>query len=266
LLPTITPTTSAPTSSEALTTTPTTIAPLPTTPATTPASTASQQVSLEVKVIKVLDGDTIEVEINGVPTRVRYIGMDTPEVSPEAESFAKEASDFNRSLVEGKTVRLEKDVSEVDKYGRLLRYVYAGDVFVNAELVRVGLATAWPYPPDTKYQQILERAEVEAKNAKRGLWVPLSLQITSVTSPVNLGASATLNAKTYPGANCSIIVNYKSGPSSASGLDPKKADISGNVSWTWKVSTNTASGSWNIEVNATLDEQTATQKTPFTVR
>jgi len=266
LLPTITPTTSAPTSSEALTTTPTTIAPLPTTPATTPASTASQQVSVEVKVIKVLDGDTIEVEINGVPTRVRYIGIDAPEVSSPAEPFGKEASDFNRSMVEGKTVRLEKDISEVDKYDRLLRYVYTGDVFVNAELVRVGLATAWAYPPDTKYQQILEGAQAEAKSAKRGIWVPLSLQITSVTSPVNRGASAILNAKTSPGANCSIIVNYKSGPSSASGLEPKNADISGNVSWTWKVSTSTASGSWNIEVNATLGEQTATQKTSFTVR
>jgi endonuclease YncB( thermonuclease family) len=193
-----------------------------------PSATVVQPGSIEAKVVRVLDGDTIEVEINGMPTRVRYIGMNTPEVDPP-QPFAKEASDFNRFLVEGKTVRLEKDVSEVDKYGRLLRYVYVDNIFVNAELVRVGLATSWAYPPDTKYQQLLERAAAEAKNAKRGLWA-LSLQITSVTSPVNRGASATLVAKTSPGASCSIIVNYKSGPSSASGLETKNADASGNVS------------------------------------
>src|SRR3990167_1293984 len=82
-----------------------------------------------IKVVKVIDGDTIEIDGGA---RVRYIGIDTPEtVSPTSaiECYGKESSNKNRELVEGKTVRLEKDVSEIDKYGRLLRYVYVGDIF-----------------------------------------------------------------------------------------------------------------------------------------
>jgi len=72
--------------------------------------------------------------------------------------------------VEGKTIRLEKDVSETDKYGRLLRYVYVEDMLVNTELVRQGLAWAKAYPPDIKYQDVLEEAEAEARRDKIGLW------------------------------------------------------------------------------------------------
>ena len=119
------------------------------------------------KVIQVIDGDTITIEGN---YRVRYIGIDTPEVYPEVEEYGIEAWEANRRLVEGKEVRLERDVTEKDKYGRLLRYVYVGDVFVNAELVRQGLAEAKAYPPDTKYQDYLEELEAEARLASRGMW------------------------------------------------------------------------------------------------
>ena len=74
-----------------------------------------------------IDGDTIEVDMNGSQYTVRYIGMDTPEtVHPTrgVEPYGHEASKRNRELVEGKTVYLEKDISETDRYGRLLRYVY----------------------------------------------------------------------------------------------------------------------------------------------
>ena len=101
---------------------------------------------------------------------MRYIGIDTPEIHPELEAFGVEAWQANRKLVEGKEVRLERDVSETDKYGRLLRYVYVGDIFVNAELVRLGLARAKAYPPDTKYQDYLEEMETEAREAGRGMW------------------------------------------------------------------------------------------------
>lgn len=114
-----------------------------------------------------IDGDTIIVE-GGY--RVRYIGIDTPETYPGVEAFGIEAWQANRSLVEGKEVRLESDVSETDKYGRLLRYVYVDDVFVNAELVKLGLARAKAYPPDTRYQGYLAEMEVEAKDAGRGMW------------------------------------------------------------------------------------------------
>ncbi len=118
-------------------------------------------------VTKVIDGDTIIVE-GGY--RVRYIGIDTPETYPRMEAFGMEAWQANRQLVEGKEVRLEKDVSETDKYDRLLRYVYVDDTMVNAELVKLGLAEAKAYPPDTKYQNYLERLETEAKSAGRGMW------------------------------------------------------------------------------------------------
>ena len=114
-----------------------------------------------------VDGDTITIE-GGY--RVRYIGIDAPEIYPEVEAFGMEAWQANRRLVEGKEVRLERDVSETDKYGRLLRYVYVDNVFVNAELVKQGLARAKAYPPDTKYQDYLEKIEIEAREAGRGIW------------------------------------------------------------------------------------------------
>jgi len=121
----------------------------------------------EALVTRVIDGDTIVIE-GGY--RVRYIGIDTPETYPVTEAFGAEAWQANRELVEGERVRLEKDVSETDKYGRLLRYVYIDDIMVNAELVRQGLAEARAYPPDTRYQDYLESLEEDAKNEGRGMW------------------------------------------------------------------------------------------------
>jgi micrococcal nuclease len=118
-------------------------------------------------VIQVIDGDTITIT-GGY--RVRYIGIDAPETYPGVERYGIEAWLANRELVEGKKVRLEKDVSEADRYGRLLRYVYAGDMMVNAELVRLGLAEARAYPPDTRYQDRFERLENQAKRDGRGMW------------------------------------------------------------------------------------------------
>ncbi|MBA7636780.1 hypothetical protein ES703_44408 [subsurface metagenome] len=124
-------------------------------------------------VTRVIDGDTIEVDIDGTIYKVRYVGIDTPELDderPEYCALAQEATRYNRQLVEGKTVRLEKDISETDKYERLLRYVYVDDIFVNAELVERGLAWAEAYEPDTKHQDYLEELEMEAEQAGRGLW------------------------------------------------------------------------------------------------
>jgi len=118
-------------------------------------------------VARVIDGDTI---IIATGHRVRYIGIDTPEVYPEREALGTEARQANRQFVEGKKIRLEQDVSDTDKYGRLLRYVYVDDLFVNAELVRQGLAEAKAYPPDTKYQDLLTQLEREARQAGRGIW------------------------------------------------------------------------------------------------
>jgi len=93
----------------------------------------------------------------------------------------------------------------------------------------------------------------------------LFLEIVSVTSPIGQGYTATLQAKTLPGVQCTIAVYYKSGKSTASGLYPKETDSQGNVSWSWKVGTRTTPGSWRIVVTASLDGETVSQTTYFTV-
>lgn len=166
-----------------------------TTPAQTEATQAEEQKvqsteevvnNQEIsKVAHVVDGDTIKLENGQV---VRYIGIDTPEtVDPRkpVQCFGKEASDKNRELVEGKEVRLEKNVSETDKYGRILRYVYIGDTFVNDYLVRNGYAHSYSYPPDVKYQDQFRKAEEEARSNKRGLWADnaCKTETTATTTP-----------------------------------------------------------------------------------
>ncbi len=129
--------------------------------------------SVEALTIRAVDGDTIEVEIEGEGYKVRYIGIDTPELhhpTKPVEYYAQEAYEKNRELVEGKTVFLEKDVSETDSYGRLLRYVYVGDIFVNAYLVQQGYALVSTYPPDVRYQERFLELQREAREAGRGLW------------------------------------------------------------------------------------------------
>ena len=145
-------------------------------------------------VVKVVDGDTIEVEKDGKDYKVRYVGMDTPEtVDPHRPDgcFGHEASDENKKLLEGKQVVLEKDVSETDKYGRLLRLVYLplddkplnvsssidsseqdSYLFVNDYLVREGFAKVLTYPPDVKFSARFTQAQQEAITNQRGLWSP----------------------------------------------------------------------------------------------
>jgi len=125
---------------------------------------ACREPSDTAKVTRVIDGDTIIIE-GGY--HVRYIGIDAPE---SGEFYYLEAKQINEGLVAGKNVRLERDISDKDSYGRLLRYVYIGDDFVNAEIVRQGCAWAVAYPPDVKYQIYLEAMEKEARQSKRGVW------------------------------------------------------------------------------------------------
>lgn len=124
-------------------------------------------------VTRVVDGDTVEVILAGRTEKVRYIGVDAPEsVKPGAapECYGKESSERNRELVLGREVRLVRDVSERDRYGRLLRYVYAGEAFVNLELVREGYAHASTFPPDVAKSSEFVAAERDAKLAGHGLW------------------------------------------------------------------------------------------------
>lgn len=122
---------------------------------------------VEATVAGIIDGDTIEVEIGGQRYDLRYIGIDCPE---PGQPGSYEASEANRQLVEGQTILLERDISETDQLGRLLRYVYVGDTLINAELVRLGYAAAKSYPPDVQYDGLFTQLEREAREAGRGLW------------------------------------------------------------------------------------------------
>lgn len=115
-------------------------------------------------VTSVIDGDTVELADG---RRVRYLGIDTPE---SGEYYAEEATARNKELVEGKTVELQRGKRDQDEYGRLLRYVYIDGVFVNAELIVQGYATAYIFDPDDRYSQILVQLEQYAKMKNRGLW------------------------------------------------------------------------------------------------
>lgn len=128
-------------------------------------------------VLRVVDGDTIEVDRGLGAEKVRYIGVDTPEtVKPGSpvEWMGPEASAANKALVEGREVVLEHDVSETDRYGRLLRYVWLHDgpawTLVNLALVSAGYAAVVTYPPDVKYVELYLAAQREAREAGRGLW------------------------------------------------------------------------------------------------
>ena len=126
-------------------------------------------------VVRVVDGDTIRVGLPSGEEPVRYIGIDTPEsVKPGApvECFAKRASAYNERLVAGERVRLVYDIERRDRYGRLLAYVYRvrDGLFVNAELVRRGYATAVTFPPNVAHERELRRLARRARMSGRGLW------------------------------------------------------------------------------------------------
>jgi micrococcal nuclease len=129
--------------------------------------------SATVTVTRVVDGDTVEVELEGETEDVRYIGVDTPETVKPGEPvdcFGPQASSFNHRLVEGRQVRLVFGVERRDQYDRLLAYVYLGDRFVNAILLRRGMARTLVFPPNDRFAERFERLETGAARAGRGLW------------------------------------------------------------------------------------------------
>ncbi len=188
-----TPTMTAPTAAA------TTASPTPTTRLTFPDGTTP------ATVVRVVDGDTIEVEIEGETHKVRYIGIDTPEtVDPRRPvgCFGEEASAANKALVEGLTIGLEKDVSDTDRYGRLLRYVWLNDSeMVNAILVREGYAQSSAYPPDVRHQELFDGLETEARSTGRGLWGPVCLE---TPTPPPAGSPAE-GACEYSGTSEAVI-------------------------------------------------------------
>ena len=157
---------------------------------------------------------------NGTDLPEEFYNLDILDGSPPCSVFSiagqredawgKEASAKNKELVGGGTVGLEKDVSETDKYGRLLRYVYMGDLFINQELVAQGYATAVSYPPDIKYQDKFRQSEQQARSSNKGLWgtcntaSPTPKPVTNTTSGTSTGGSTgTTNTQsnTYSGGD-----------------------------------------------------------------
>jgi endonuclease YncB( thermonuclease family) len=140
----------------------------------TPSRTPTPDQKLQIaRVVGVVSGDMIDVILGNETRRVKYILVDAPVLNdPQTgtEPFGQESLDFNRSLVEGQTVTLEKDVSETDAEGRLLRYVHVGGRMVNEELLRQGLARVEMVPPDLKYGARFQAVEQEAQAANLGIW------------------------------------------------------------------------------------------------
>jgi endonuclease YncB( thermonuclease family) len=204
---------------------------------------SSIEIDTENVVVKrVVDGDTIETEGG---SKVRYIGIDTPEtVDPggSAECFGEEASKYNRELVEGKEVRLEKDVSETDKYGRLLRYVWIGDSMINEILVREGYARSTTYPPDVKYQDRFREAEKLAREENLGLWSKCVASPTPTNTLVPTKVPTVKSSQTEKYVAPTIAIYYP--PTATPYVAPTSPPQSGG-------SGGTGGGSWTCDCSLT---------------
>lgn len=157
--------------------------------------------------VKVVDGDTVDILTEGRTERVRLIGVDTPEVYSKTDCFGPEASAFTKSLLlPGAPVALEKDVSNRDRYERLLRYVYLSDGrMLNEVLVVEGYARVATVPPDVKYLGRFLSAQSLAKEAGKGLWSACTLGQTATPLPTSTAAPTQTPTQT---------------PAQSSGCDP----------------------------------------------
>jgi len=146
------------------------------------------------EVTNIVDGDTIDIDTG---ERVRLICIDTPE---RGENLYQEASDYLEDLILGEDVELVKDVSETDRYGRILRYIYFDGDFINEEMVRKGYAKAYPYSPYTSLCPEIEDAEDYAKSKKLGIWADTQTDTTTDTSGDTSNAICECSTNKY---NCS---------------------------------------------------------------
>lgn len=196
-------------------------------------------------VASVTDGDTIRVLLDGQNVPVRYIGIDTPETQSGFELMGQEAADANARLVAGQQVILEKDVSETDRFDRLLRHVWVevdGElVLVGLELIRLGVAQVSTFPPDVKYiDELFVPAQAAAREAGIGLWAiastpePTPATILPVAPPSNChpsyeGACLAIGQGDYDCAGGSGNgPNYVAGPVYVVGPDEFELDRDGD--------------------------------------
>lgn len=154
-------------------------------------------------VTRTIDGDTIEVLIDGNTEKIRLIGIDTPEsVHPDQSKNVPEgkiASEFTKSKLEGKQVAIELDVEERDRYGRLLAYVWIDNVMFNKTLLSEGLAQVSTYPPNVKYVDDFLALEKQARENSVGLWSQQVATTAPVVSEPQPQASTVNNEMTYIG-------------------------------------------------------------------
>lgn len=191
-----------------ITATPTTIPEVQTEtkPEVTPTPVVSQKT--EAKVVKVVDGDTLDVSYNGKTERIRVIGINTPEtVDPRkpVECFGQKASDMAKEYLSGQTVWLEADPTqgERDKYSRLLRYIWTDDDSVDYGKVIIATGYAYEYTYNTpyKYQAIYKQAQKEAEAGKKGLWADNACPVTTPT-PTKTTNTAPTSAQVTSGSSC----------------------------------------------------------------
>jgi micrococcal nuclease len=173
------------------------------------------------KVVRIVDGDTIVVNIDGTEYTVRYIGINTPE---KGEPYAEEATNRNSFLVLDQTIFLVKDVSNVDKYDRLLRYVLKGDSlsssFINNMLVHDGYAKTTPYHPDTACESVFAETEKDARFNLRGVWFG-SNKTEAAPTTCDPSYPDVCIAPPLPDLNCGDISyrNFKVIPPDSHGFD-----------------------------------------------
>lgn len=159
-------------------------------------------------VTRVIDGDTLEIQGG---EKVRLIGINTPE---SGDCYFNEAKNKLSDLVLNKKVELKKDISETDRYQRLLRYIYVDEIFVNDVLVSDGYANASSYPPDVKFQEQFRQSEAQARSQNKGLWSTCSSP-TAVPTPksTNTGSEPTTGTPIQETGSCVIKgnISYSSG-------------------------------------------------------
>ena len=172
------------------------------------------------KVVSVVDGDTIKIEYQGATESVRLIGIDTPETVHPSEPvgcFGKEASDKMKELVSGKSVKIMFDNSQgvQDKYGRLLLYIWVGDIFVNETMIEQGYAYEYTYSTPYIYQSEFKAAQESAKSLEKGLWGDVC---ACEKEELKRSCTACKTAKvTYQGWDCSTYTKTVSDTSCTSG-------------------------------------------------
>jgi micrococcal nuclease len=138
------------------------------------------------KVTEVIDGDTFKTEAGST---VRLLGNNAPEINDAGGDIAKH---MLACLIMGKNVRMERDMTDKDDYGRLLRYVFVNGTFVNSEMIRMGYAELRFYPPDTLYAADMRESEKIAIRNRRGLWAFPVFQISDTTGTAVTHAAAPL--------------------------------------------------------------------------